>query len=576
MQYTIFFLTVLLTVIPAFILGIVFYNQYSKIITEKVSRLNMSNTLQIGANIEGILRNVQNNSLVLYQDGTVRKYLLEEENLKNLTQLDNVIRNKIAYEEFVSEIDIKRMDGKQYSSNSETAGIDNEIGEKLMLLKGKPFFNTSVASGPKKDKKIMFGYGRVINDIYGNNTPIGILQLYIKKNTILKMFENIQMAKSNEFYIVEQGKVIVSSDDKYQGLNIDEVIGKIPLNEKQYSQNTEIKGEKRLLTYYELKYPNWVLINMVSMDQIYSEKIVVGQSILVTILLGIVISSVLAMILSKWVIKPLKVISKSMRNIEEENFKIKIPEEGYRELSSLAHSFNNMSEKLDELVNKIYAVQIKEKDAQIRAMQAYISPHFLYNTLDTICWMSRMENAYETCNLIEALSKLFRLSVKDTSKTTTVKTELEHIENYIMIQECRHFGNIEFVMRVDETLLSCETVRFVLQPLLENAIIHGIEPKGEFGKVVIEIKKDKNNLVFMIANEGEDVNTKELENLLKNDSAENKGLGLRNVNDRIQLHFGETYGIKFEKNIPNGLIVIVVQPLLKRGDIDYDNSDDCR
>lgn len=164
--------------------------------------------------------------------------------------------------------------------------------------------------------------------------------------------------------------------------------------------------------------------------------------------------------------------------MERKHYDLTISEAGNDELQCSPVLQQDVPPAFTELLNDVYLFQLREKDAQIKALQAYINPHFLYNTFDTICWMSRMEDAPETCRLVEALSQLFRSAVETDSRVVSVSKELEYTHNYLMIQECRYSDTIDFQLEVEDGLENCETVNFALQPLIENAIFHGIEPKG--------------------------------------------------------------------------------------------------
>ena len=174
-----------------------------------------------------------------------------------------------------------------------------------------------------------------------------------------------------------------------------------------------------------------------------------------------------------------------------------------------------------------------------------------------------MEQAFETCSLIEALSKLFRSSVKDTSKTTTVNSEMKHIESYIKIQECRHTDTIEFLMDVEPGTEECETIRFLLQPLVENAIVHGMEEQDNTGIIRISSRKEEKNLVLSVEDEGQGADIEGLEHMLEGKIEGTRGAALFNVHERIRLCFGEEYGLRFKKGNKRGLIVEAVQPFKK-------------
>lgn len=578
LQYTIFVLILVLIIVPTMTLSIISYNKYAEIITDKVSTLNRNNIVQIGSNIEDIFNDLRNNSLSFYQNDTVRNYLLADdpkEIVKAQIQLDQFILNKLAYEEYMKAVDIRRMDGTQYNSSLIVEGISDILHNKLLKLKGHADFIQNIPNLNEYNNEEMYGFARAIYDINNVGKPIGSMQIYLDKSYIMDLLTGNELGENSEYFIVEADKVIISSQEKRVGTTLENLIGKVDLSEKQASTTIKVNNEAQMLTYYHMDYPNWYLVHVIPLNQINREKTVIRQIIAFTFILAILICSFMAYLLSKSVIKPLKTVANSMKHIEQENFQITIPETGYEEITVLVHSFNKMSKRLDELVNRIYAAEIKERDAQIKAMQAYINPHFLYNTLDTICWMSRMENAYETSYLIEALSKLFRLSVKSSERTTTVGAEIEYIESYIQIQQCRYMDTIEFVLEVDETLKSCETARFVLQPLVENAIIHGIEPTGERGTITITIKQEEDKLIYIVKNDGINADIHEMEELLKHYDGGLHGLGICSINDRIQLCYGAEYGLRFMANQPHGLQVWVIQPfIMEKGD-KHVNGNDC-
>lgn len=183
-----------------------------------------------------------------------------------------------------------------------------------------------------------------------------------------------------------------------------------------------------------------------------------------------------------------------------------------------------------------------------------------------------MEKAFETCKLVEALSKLFRLSLNSGNEITNVRAEIEHIKNYIVIQQARYKDMITFSMHVDEDVLDCITLKLVLQPLVENSIIHGIEKKGENGRIDITIKKEAGKLLFVIEDNGNGINVEEIRSLLSKAADKDRGLAIKNVNDRIMLYFGEEYGLDFSNGLC-GTTVVVSQPYSKEAVIHDQGTD---
>lgn len=562
LQKTIFAVILVMIMIPTTVLGTIAYTQYRKNITEHVEALNQGNASQMAWNIQGILKNVQNSSLSFYQNQMVRTFLLadsEKELEAAWYSLNRFILNQIAYEEYIYAVEFIRMDGQRYSSSSVMRGLDEKEKRELLDRHGGPVFYTDIQAADRKDGGF-YGYARCIYDINDIGRPIGFQQIYIEKKEIQQLMDS-DRSEGEEYYIVENGTIIISTVPEAEGSKLDMVFPNMTLKEGGSRREALPEGEV-VLACAKAAYPEWYIIKQIPLKEISGKTEVIRQLLISSGIFAVCICAAAGFFLSKFVLHPLKELEASMEHIEENHFKQKLAEGGYEEIGGLAKEFNRMSKRLDELVNQVYLAKIREKEAQIRALQAYINPHFLYNTLDTICWMSRMEQAGETSRLIEALSKLFRASVKDDRKTITVEEELEQVGNYIMIQECRHTDSIDFFTEVQEQAKGCETVRLVLQPLVENAIIHGLEPTGEPGRIWIRIYIEDERLVMAVENEGREVKAEEMEEWLWGRREGQRGLGLSNVNDRIRLCYGEEYGMYFEARKAGGLIVRVEQPLI--------------
>lgn len=564
LQVKVFTLTIVLIVLPITGLGVFFYSQDAQAVSEKVTLSNMNTLTQIGTNLEDIFDDIKQNSLLLYQSPEVRGFLQDEGSSEALEadymRLDASILNMLAYERYASAVDIRRLDGKQYRSSSDYDGIDDERTQEILQQTGKLTFAGS-ADSRYPGGKAAYVFTRKINDINNLGVTLGVMQIYIDKNRILDLFANIPLASQSNYFIVQNGQIIISLDERYVGKPVQDVLGGFEFRGQKGFSTLSVEGTKQMLTYYDLKYPDLYLVNLISLEQISREKSLVIQVLTFTIALTIVICSVIAYWVSAYILSPLKTVTRSMRNLEKENFNIAVPVKGNDEITVLARNFNKMSERLGELVNQVYVSELREKDAQIKALQAYINPHFLYNTLDTICWMSRMENAYETCRLVEALSKLFRMSVQSDQKETTVARELEYTRNYLMIQECRYSDSIDFVIRVEPGLEACRTTGFVLQPLIENAILHGLEAQEGGGTVTVTVCSRGDRLIYMVENDGEDADLQELEYLLDHYTEGKKGMAITGVNSRIRLNYGEAYGLHFYPGNPRGLKAVVEQPL---------------
>ena len=227
-----------------------------------------------------------------------------------------------------------------------------------------------------------------------------------------------------------------------------------------------------------------------------------------------------------------------------------------------------MAEEIDRLVNQVYSVELKEKEAAIKALQAQINPHFLYNTLDMIKSMAELNGALQVSEMIMALSKLFRYATHTDGVLVTIREELENLSSYMTIVNARFGGRIEFAARVPEELLTESIVKVCLQPLVENAISHGLGRGRAGGRIAVTVEKENGIITVTVEDNGGGIlpdRLEEIRNRLerKEHVEEESGrghVGLKNIHDRIRLYYGETYGIVIDSFPERGTVVTLSYP----------------
>lgn len=576
-QVKVFGLILLMLVLPLCVFGGVFYYQNASVNAERAVLNNLNAIEQKGMNLEYVFRFVQQNSLRIYQDESVKDYLLAQtkgERQQAYMQLNAAMQNMLAYDGNFAAISIRRMDGEQFSSSSAYKRISNADAGLIEQQGGNLVYMGDVQSrfDPQEDAYV---FSRKINDINDLGKMLGAMQLYVRKSKIQGLFFQEESAAINRYYIVENGKVLISSDEEAEGKRLETFVKGVDFSQKQGSTKWEKGGSQRLVSYYRLAYPDWYLVNIMSSEQIVRQNHVFLQMLVAILILVVLAGGCAAFGLSAYVLAPLKEVAGAMKRLEKENFRLSVPVKGNDEIAILASNFNKMSRELDALVNQVYAAQVSEKNAQIKALQAYINPHFLYNTLDVICWMARMEDAEETCSLVEALSGIFRMSVHTGTRVLTVKEEIEYTKNYLKIQECRYADTIDFLMEIEPETENCETVSFVLQPLIENAIVYGVETREQGGTVKVRVIHQEERLVFMVEDDGLNADIEALQNLLETYEEGKRGMAISSVNSRIRLYYGDEYGLHFETNNPHGVRAVVEQPYRERGGTDGDKATDC-
>ncbi|MBB3114685.1 sensor histidine kinase YesM [Paenibacillus phyllosphaerae] len=327
--------------------------------------------------------------------------------------------------------------------------------------------------------------------------------------------------------------------------------------------NTTIDGQAYLEIYYRMENWGWEIVELTPYDWISRSGDVISRVTLYSIMISLLICGLFILLFASRVLKRLKQIRQLMKQVERENFNLEMKVTGNDEITSLARTFNQMSYRLNELINEVHVSKIKQKEAELKVLEEQINPHFLYNTLDMIYWMSRMEQAFETSTMINSLSQLFRIGLNRGSRFTTVAKEVEHIRHYIHIQQKRYEETIAFTIDVAEDTLTCPVTKMVLQPIVENAIRHGIEAHGGDGRIDIEIFHEGDDLLYRVRDDGVGTDEAVIQGSLNECVSQNTGLGLRNIHDRIRLNYGSRYGIEFHSQPQLGTTVTVRQPLRK-------------
>lgn len=559
--------SLLIVIIPLLIVGGFSYFKSISVIDEKVSLSNLKTVQQIAENINFVLDDMNQSAIYLTQNKEFVQYLkLPDQEIKTspnyLLVTQNAIHKFVAFKSNIHSIYVNGFNGLVFDSASNTNTIDIQLQNLLFGLRGEGMLIADQVI--QYDGSIMpvISFIKVLKDIDDLSSDLAIIKINVEEEQFSAVYRDKLLGVNGDFFIIDERNTIISSLDKTMlGQQMDDKLNNPQLQHgKSGYFKTELNNMKFIQTYYSLSRPGWKLINLVPINELSKDTYVIRNITLYTVLGSFTVCLLMIFLFSFKVLSPLNRIRKAMKSLERENFNVNIHVRGNDEIALIGTSFNRMSKRMDELINEVYTVQIKQKEAELAALQAQINPHFLYNTLDTIYWMCRIEKAYESSHLVQALSKLFRLSLNSGNESTTVGNEIEHLKYYMAIQEKRFEDLIRFQLHVSEDILNCKTVKIVLQPLVENAIQHGIEKKGTKGNIVVSIYKEENQLIFLIIDDGAGADVAELNSFLGKVKENNRGLGIKNVNDRIRLYFGQPYGISFRSVLGQGTTVIVSQP----------------
>lgn len=428
-----------------------------------------------------------------------------------------------------------------------------------------------VLIGPYEDNQIDISNRTVISLVrkivdFSRFKEIGIIVIEINMN---EMFANHlkyigQDTGSNIFILNENGKIIYNNiNENVVNKNFEpQIFAKIN-NIKFGSLQEKFNGKSSLITFYTSSFTDWKVVNITSRNELIKGiDTVRNNSVFVGIIL-IFVAFAFSLIISNGIVNPIRKLKKMIGKIEEGNFDNTIDVVQRDEIGMLTLSFNRMSQRLKELISQIYTKEEEKRKAEIVALQAQINPHFTYNTLGVIKQMAVIHKAKGITKMLESLIDLLQASARYREEFITVEEELKLIKSYIYIQETRYCGKFIVDYDYDETALECKTLNLLLQPIVENAIFHGINNKNGIGKILISVKIFNSSLQYVIEDDGIGMTQDQIDKVFYEDKSNFERIGVYNVNKRIKLYFGENYGVTINSCSNEGTKVMITIPLIK-------------
>ena len=334
-----------------------------------------------------------------------------------------------------------------------------------------------------------------------------------------------------------------------------------------------LSGKNLTLNVRTIGYTGWKLVGVTPSAALGVDGIKFRFFVLFVADLFLFLLAMINAFISDKISNPIKRLDGSVREIESGNLDVEIVPSGSYEVEHLGKSIKNMLGRIKVLMSDLVAEHNAKRKSEFDTLQSQINPHFLYNTLDIIVWMIENENSDKAVNIVTALAKFFRISLSKGKNIITVKDEVEHVRNYLMIQNMRFKNRFEYSIDVDEEVLSYSSLKLMLQPLVENAIYHGMEFMDGDGEIDVKVFKEDDSLYFTITDNGLGMSEDMVETLLSKDfvpSKKGSGIGVKNVNERIKLYFGSEYGLKVESEPDEGTKITIHLPAVAYGENDED------
>lgn len=565
----VFLFAIFMSMIPMAIIGTLLYQKALEIVREKQETASFYIFKNISENITYVTDYAHSLSLFILQNQDVRKTLMaesmtEQERLRHQNQVAKSLMFYTGQNHFVKSIFIHGKNGLVLSAGGLISdGLGEEQEKQLEVMKGKSFW-TGTGERDQDGNVEYLTLMRSIQNTANLKETLGTQWINIPITKTKKQFQDYIDTYPGYIALIDsQGKILLSAGETEPAES--------DIKDVRNAKNLPfINSGKNTLVYgIDISDTGWMLMSGLDTSELLAEN----HRIRSLLLLGIAVSTMLCFwitfIFARSILRPLRLLTNKIVEVKEDNYNVQLEFESNDEIGILSRQFNTMTKRMNELINEVLKGKMLQTEAELNALQAQVDPHFLYNNLDTAYWMSRLEKAEKTGKVVLAIADLYRLTVNFGHRLISVETEIRYMEDYIVIQELRVADLIQFHIEIQDGVKKWATMRFVIQPLVENAIQHGVLPTGREGHIYIRIYRQDTRLYFEVEDDGETADIEKMKKMLEDiKSEEKKGMAIRGIAQRIKLQFGEDYGLFFEEAPNGGTIARVIQPL-----VEYENME---
>lgn len=413
---------------------------------------------------------------------------------------------------------------------------------------------------------------RVVEITKGTDTVQGILLIHLNYTGLKLLLDGVTLGNEGYIYLIDgNGEIIYHPRAQLIDSGLEHENNRAVSEYRDGIYQETFQGEERVITVKSVGYTGWKLIGVaprqtVSLNSLKTQLLVVFAAAFILFLMSLVNSYI-----SSRITTPIRKLELSVNEIEKGNLNAKVDAEGSYEIRHLGQSVQNMAKQIQVLMADIVSEHEKKRKQEFDTLQSQINPHFLYNTLDIIVWMIENEKPDQAVKAVTALARFFRISLSRGKSIITVKDELEHVRNYLMIQHMRFKNRFSYTIEAEDEVLELASLKLMLQPLVENAIYHGMEFMDGDGEIFISAWKEGEDLYLKVSDNGLGMTEEQVARLFSDmphtGSSRGSGIGVKNVNERIRLYFGSEYGLSIESEPDEGTVVTIHLPAVAYSEI---------
>ncbi len=570
-RYTVFVYFTVSALVMILLIGVSLYGRLAGQLTEAIREENQTVINQVNLSVDSYLRTIMKLSDSLYY-GVVKNADLSAEAETVNSEITLLYDNN---KDSVSNIALLSKHGEILSAvpaarlrtGTDVTGEDwfqNTLNHPENLHFSMPHVQY-IFDNSENQYRWVISLSRAVEITQGTSTDQGVLLIDIAYGSLKQLLDNASMGNQGYLYLVNGGGELIYHP-KIQlldaGLARENLDAAADYRDGNYQE--VFLGEKRDVAVKSVGYTGWKIIGVTpekgfSLNSIKTKLFVVFVAAFFVFLLAICNAYI-----SSRITAPIQELEKSVNALEAGELDTKVYTGGSYEIQHLGRSIGDMARRIQELMEDIVTEHESKRKSEFDTLQSQINPHFLYNTLDIIVWMIENEQKNEAVRVVTALARFFRISLSKGKSIIPVRDELEHVRNYLMIQQMRFKNKFTYQIEEEPEVLGLASLKLMLQPLVENAIYHGMEFMDGDGEILVRAGLQDGKLCFLVADNGLGMTEEQVEQILTGQShtssRRGSGIGVKNVNERIRLYFGEEYGLSIDSEPDEGTRIRICLP----------------
>ena len=572
----------LLTTIPLGIVGVVSYSRSYSTIKQNITASATQIASQLNKSLELVFRESERFLKIGSHETTIRfvnPYRQSEQttyrSALEIISLFKLFREIYEFDTLIRGIHILGSNGNNISEAEGRFRLQQDLGtlptvRRILARPGEVSYipNPELDYSPSRPYRDVISVGRAIVRP-STRELMGVIIVDVDRAAIVELCRGVRMGETGCFSVATgEGRLIYSEGGGAEDLS--------PANRALVAGSSEghfvqrVGREPEFFVFNTLPSSGWKIVGRVRLRELMKGAYQIRSLTLAVVLLCILFTIVLYFFISDALTHPIRDLKQKMAQAEGGDLEVRAESRAADEIGGLAHGFNVMIAKLRELLARSIQEQEELAKSELKTLQAQINPHFLYNTLDAIVWMTEADRREEVVRMTKTLSSFFRIVLSKGEEWIHVREEFEHVESYLVIQRMRYRDILDYVIQLEEGIGECRILKLTLQPLVENAIYHGIKNKRAGGRVQVSGRRlDGERLEFRVADDGCGFSPERLAQVRAALAAEgteadrDSGFGLRNVNRRIQLYYGQSWGLSIDSRAGEGALVTVSLPVVR-------------